>query len=262
MSSSSSSSSLPSASAASADPEKGYEAEGPQQEGTLVLASGEAQGTKEKHHYKKQNHKKNHHHHKKNKSLRRDPSGELAESYYPSAYDDDYYVSSGKDFIKRAMEPMEQGVETPVGIEVETRKTFDTTTPDKEKKPPPPTNDDDPLASVKDVFSFAQTTRVKTYVALGMMSAVVSGCVFPAMAWVFSASFTSLTASIEGDDFLRSVRKIAFTLMGLGYVPRLNTLLCGSAFLFFSFVLYCIEHLSCWNSSFVFSFLFLPPMRA
>jgi hypothetical protein len=237
MSSSSSSSSSPSA--ASADPEKGYEAEDPpQQEGTLLLASGEAQGTKEKHHYKNHHHKKNHHHHhKKNKSLRRDPSGELAESYYPSAYDDDdYYVSSGKDFIERAMEPMEQGVETPVGMEVETRKTLGTTTRDKEEKPPPPTNDDDPLASVKDVFSFAQTTRVKTYVALGMMSAVVSGCVFPAMAWVFSASFTSLTASIEGDDFLRSVRKIAFTLMGLGYV-HLDALLCGSTFLFFWIVL-------------------------
>jgi hypothetical protein len=226
----------------------------------LLLASGEAQGAKEKHHHKKHHHKKNQpHHHKKNKSIRRDPSGELAESIYPSAYDDDdYYVSSEKDFIERAMEPMEQGVETTVGAEVETRKTLDTTTPDKEKKPPTNDDDDDPLASVKDVFSFAQTTRVKTYVALGMMSAVVSGCVFPAMAWVFSASFASLTASIEGDDFLRSVRTIAFTLMGLGYV-RLDTLLCCSIFLFF---LYCIGHLTCWNSSFVFLFLFLPPLRA
>jgi hypothetical protein len=37
----------------------------------------------------------------------------------------------------------------------------------------------DPLASVSEVFSFAQTTRVKVYIGLGFALAFISGCVFP-----------------------------------------------------------------------------------
>jgi hypothetical protein len=43
-----------------------------------------------------------------------------------------------------------------------------------------------PLASVSEVFSFAQTTRVKVYIGLGFASAFVSGCVFPGKCYFFS----------------------------------------------------------------------------
>jgi hypothetical protein len=43
----------------------------------------------------------------------------------------------------------------------------------------------DPLASVSEVFSFAQTTRVKVYIGLGFACAFISGCVFPGKRYVF-----------------------------------------------------------------------------
>ena len=45
---------------------------------------------------------------------------------------------------------------------------------DAEKKP-----ESDPLATVGEIFSFAQTTKVKLCIASGFMCACVSGAVFP-----------------------------------------------------------------------------------
>jgi hypothetical protein len=63
---------------------------------------------------------------------------------------------------------------------------------DTEKKAP------DPLATVSEVFSFAQTTKVKVCIALGFFCAAVSGCVFPALAWVFADSFEKLSGVTVG----------------------------------------------------------------
>lgn len=71
-----------------------------------------------------------------------------------------------------------------------------TTTDDKEddKKEQP-----DPLASVSDVFSFAQTFQNKLCIGLGIFFAACTGCTFPAMAWIFASSFERLSSvGVEG----------------------------------------------------------------
>lgn len=80
---------------------------------------------------------------------------------------------------------------------------------EEEKKVP------DPLASVSDVFSFIPNTKTKIYIVVGLCSAVVSGCVFPAMAWLFSDSFTDLSISLETGS-RDQIREMAFQFMGLG----------------------------------------------
>jgi hypothetical protein len=57
---------------------------------------------------------------------------------------------------------------------------------DKDKAP-------DPLATVREVFSFAQTTKVNVCIVVGMFCAGVTGCSFPAMAWIFADSFERLS---------------------------------------------------------------------
>jgi hypothetical protein len=57
---------------------------------------------------------------------------------------------------------------------------------DKDKAP-------DPLATVREVFSFAQTTKVKVCIVVGMFCAGVTGCSFPAIAWIFADSFERLS---------------------------------------------------------------------
>lgn len=78
------------------------------------------------------------------------------------------------------------------------------------------TGPDLPLATVKDVFSFAQSGQTKIFLVLGMLSSLVSGCVFPAMAFFFSHVFQTLGASTGSTDFLGNVRLMAFSFLGLG----------------------------------------------
>ena len=86
--------------------------------------------------------------------------------------------------------------------------------PDKDAEKPP-----DALATVSEVFTFAQTTKVKLCIALGFFCAAVSGCVFPALAWVFADSFQSLSGiAVEGFDFMKQIRELAYTLLVLGAV--------------------------------------------
>lgn len=72
------------------------------------------------------------------------------------------------------------------------------------------------LASVKDVFSFGAGPKKRLCLVLGTFCAVVSGCVFPAVAFFFAASFQDLGASTENTDFLKNIRELAFTFMILG----------------------------------------------
>ena len=60
---------------------------------------------------------------------------------------------------------------------------------DDSPKPP------DPLATVGEVFSFMPNVRTKIYFGMGVFFASLSGCVFPAMAFLFSSSFEDLSGS-------------------------------------------------------------------
>eukprot|EP00980_Cylindrotheca_fusiformis_P030055 scaffold24289_cov147-Cylindrotheca_fusiformis.AAC.1 len=86
------------------------------------------------------------------------------------------------------------------------------TTSDKKK-------DSDPLATVREVFSFAQTNKVKVWIAIGTFCAAVTGCTFPAMAWIFSDSFQRLSgADVPEFDFMAEMRELAFQLLVLGAI--------------------------------------------
>ena len=74
---------------------------------------------------------------------------------------------------------------------------------------------EDPLASIGDVFSFIPNNKTKVYLAAGMLCAVISGCVLPAMAWLFSDSFTDLSATLQTDS-KKELRAIAYQFMVLG----------------------------------------------
>lgn len=87
------------------------------------------------------------------------------------------------------------------------------------------------LASVKEVFSFGAGPKKRICLILGFACAVISGAVFPAMAFFFSQSFKDLGASTSGDGFLKNIRDLAFSLMILGAV----------AFVFMSGQATCLE---------------------
>ena len=86
-------------------------------------------------------------------------------------------------------------------------------TKSKKKKKKGGNKHDIPPASVSQVFSFLRTPRDKALLALGVVSAILNGLVFPALAYIFSDSFSSLGSASEGLD---GVRGIAFTFVGLG----------------------------------------------
>ena len=51
------------------------------------------------------------------------------------------------------------------------------------------------LATAKEVISFMPDLKTKVYFGVGVFCAAVSGCVFPAMAFLFSKSFEDLSGS-------------------------------------------------------------------
>jgi hypothetical protein len=62
--------------------------------------------------------------------------------------------------------------------------------PDGDSKKP-----DDPLATWSEVFSFMPNTKTKVYFGTGILVACFSGCIFPAMAFLFSSSFEDLSGA-------------------------------------------------------------------
>jgi ABC transporter transmembrane region len=75
----------------------------------------------------------------------------------------------------------------------------------------------DPLATIQEVYSFVPNTRTKVLIAVGFFFACCSGVVFPAMAWIFSGSFSDLSASTD-EEYMRGIRNLAFSFMVLGLV--------------------------------------------
>ena len=70
-----------------------------------------------------------------------------------------------------------------------------------------------PPATVSQVFSFLRTPRDKAILFVGTVSAICNGLVFPALAYLFSNSFSDLGTASQGLD---NVRRLAFTFVGVG----------------------------------------------
>ena len=71
-----------------------------------------------------------------------------------------------------------------------------------------------------DVYSFGEGKF--WLVAGGLFCSAVTGCVFPAMVFIYATSFQEIGGSTSQADFLDGIRGVAFSMMVLGYVH--NTL--------------------------------------
>jgi ATP-binding cassette subfamily B (MDR/TAP) protein 1 len=77
----------------------------------------------------------------------------------------------------------------------------------------------DPLATTREVLSFVPNMKTKLYIVFGLFFASCSGVIFPALAWIFSGSFSDLSASTEASsDYMDAIRNLGFSFMVLGVV--------------------------------------------
>ncbi len=84
---------------------------------------------------------------------------------------------------------------------------------DKEK---PEKEMDMPLATIAEVFFFAETTKTKVYIALGLFFAMIAGLAMPASILYFARVMGDISAiGVEG---LGPVLEIVYTLMILGVI--------------------------------------------
>lgn len=88
----------------------------------------------------------------------------------------------------------------------------------------PPAKDDKskeevgPLAKPLEVFSkFGRTSKVKGLRFTGITFAILSGTVYPLMAYFFARSFEDLGAQLDG-NYMAKIRELAFIFMALGLV--------------------------------------------
>ncbi|KAL3910822.1 MAG: hypothetical protein SGILL_007538, partial [Bacillariaceae sp.] len=79
-------------------------------------------------------------------------------------------------------------------------------------------NEDDPLSTLGDVYSFVPNAKTWWLIAAGFFCACCSGTVFPAMAWIFSGSFSDLSASTGSEEYMKGIRTLAYNFMVLGVV--------------------------------------------
>lgn len=77
-----------------------------------------------------------------------------------------------------------------------------------------------PLASAPAVFGkFGRTRKVSTLRFFGIVFSVISGCVYPLMAYYFAKSFEDLggqPGSSGGDDYMEQVRQLVWVFLYLG----------------------------------------------
>jgi ABC-type multidrug transport system fused ATPase/permease subunit len=86
-----------------------------------------------------------------------------------------------------------------------------------------------PLANVTDVFTaFGRTPKVLALRWCGVLCAMVSGSVYPIMAFYFSKSFEKLGAASDGADFLSDITDMVIVFIILGAVGFVF-LVCQSA---------------------------------
>ena len=74
----------------------------------------------------------------------------------------------------------------------------------------------EPMADVSDVLGFVWNTGHGSQLlfAVGAFAGVCNGLVYPILAWLFSTSFSDISAA--GSDGLGKVRKLAYTFMIVG----------------------------------------------
>ena len=75
---------------------------------------------------------------------------------------------------------------------------------------------DAPLATLSEVFSFAETFKTKLYLALGMFWAVVAGLALPASIMMFSKVMGDVSAIAQ--EGLDPVLDIVYSMLVLGVV--------------------------------------------
>ena len=73
-----------------------------------------------------------------------------------------------------------------------------------------------PLATVAEVFSFAEKTSTKVYLVLGMVFAVFSGLALPASIFYFSDVMGDISALAE--EGLDPIINVAYVMMVLGCI--------------------------------------------
>jgi ATP-binding cassette, subfamily B (MDR/TAP), member 1 len=83
---------------------------------------------------------------------------------------------------------------------------------DKPKAPPKPTAS--PAETLSFVFDCGPNVTLVFF--LGVLGGVANGLVYPALAYLFSTSFTSISGVTEGASALEGVRDIAFTFLAVG----------------------------------------------
>ena len=72
------------------------------------------------------------------------------------------------------------------------------------------------LASLSETFSFGDRRRKVPCLAAGWFLACISGCIYPAMAFVWARIFEVLGTDPTAPDFMEGVRTQAFVFLGLG----------------------------------------------
>ena len=70
------------------------------------------------------------------------------------------------------------------------------------------------LASIWDVYSFGGGKF--WLVACGLACSAVTGCVFPAMVFVYANAFQTIGGSSSQSEFLDGARGVAYSMMVLG----------------------------------------------
>jgi ATP-binding cassette subfamily B (MDR/TAP) protein 1 len=84
------------------------------------------------------------------------------------------------------------------------------------------------LATIGEVFSFAETTKTKVYIGLGLFFAMISGCTLPASIFFFSEIMGEIGAVAE--QGLDPIIDLVYTMMVLGVVSLVSETM-QSAFL-------------------------------
>ena len=74
------------------------------------------------------------------------------------------------------------------------------------------------LATISQVFSFADTPRIRLRMFSSCIFAIISGSVFPAMAFYFAFAFEELAADSTGEDFMQTIRELAFAFLLMGAI--------------------------------------------
>ena len=75
------------------------------------------------------------------------------------------------------------------------------------------------LASLSELFSLSTAKpRTRPFLAIGLIGAFISGCVYPAVAFYFAAVFEKFVVPTGADTFMDGIREMAYAFMILGVI--------------------------------------------